>query len=66
MVLPPAYSNQSYLEAVMSFSVNIIYKKNFLGHFQNYVTGSEAMCRSIMASSSKKCSLKSVIAQNNY
>ena len=29
-------------------------KKNFLGHFQKLVTGSESMCRFVMTSSSQK------------
>ena len=40
-------------------SPKIIFLNPFLGHFQKSLTGSESMCRSIMASSFKRWSKKS-------
>ena len=37
----------------------IIFLNPFLGHFQKYLTGSESICRSIMASSFQRWSYKS-------
>ena len=53
---------------VAECGTNILFKKTpkitlknpFLGHFQISVTGSESMCRSVMASSSQKWSYKAL------
>ena len=43
-------------ETFCSKMLKITLKKTFLWHFSKSVTGSESMCRSIMASSSQKLS----------